>query len=123
MFDHIAIEETIKRLGIPMDDVVSALKIAAEYEKGRQRLKSDRKEKVKRLQYQQRLAAEKVEHPDRCFCKEDGIEVERKWEEDGIIDYYTTYSYYDFEHKHPYQAPYYKCSNCGKKYTMEVAIA
>ena len=119
----IAVQNVSNKLGISPDEIHNALTIAQEYDRERQRLRQDHKEKARRLQYQQQLQKEKIAHPDWCFCREDGFEVERKYEGDGIIKYRTAYSFYDFEKQHPYQEPVFRCSRCGLGYIMQVAIA
>src|SRR3990167_8036445 len=117
--NELAAQMTIEQLGWPtIEDIEKAHRLIVVYNKNAQRIKGDLKLKRRQIEYQRWLADEKVKCPEKCFCDEDGIEVERKWEEDGILGYYTTYMPYDRYHEHPSQSAYYKCSNCGKRYTQ-----
>ena len=122
--NELAAQMTIEQLGWPtMDEIIKAKKLMDVYEKNVQRIKGDNRLKRKQREYRVWLSKEKEEHPDKCFCEKDGIGVHRGYEEDGIIGYFTTFGYYDYYQQHPIDEPWYKCSNCGKKYCIQVAIA
>ena len=124
MINELAAQMTIEQLGWPMmDEIIKAKKLIDVYEKNVQRIKGDNKLKRRQKEYQIWLDKEKEEHPDKCFCKEDGIEVHRGYEKDGIIGYFTSYNYFDFDRRNPIKVPWYRCSNCGKKYCMIIAVA
>lgn len=121
--NELAAQMTIEQLGCSIDDIEKAKKLIDAYEKNVQRVKNDARLKRKQVEYRAWLDHEKELHPDRCYCPEEGVGVERKWEGDGIVEYVTTYSYYDYQKQNPYQDPVYRCSNCGKKYRQIVGIA
>lgn len=124
MINELAAQMTIEQLGWPtIEEIVRAKKLIDVYEKNIQRIKGNNKLKRKQKEYGIWLNREKEDHPDKCYCKEDGVEVERKYEKDGIIGHFTYFSHYDFYNEKPCEGNWYKCSNCGKKYSMIIAMA
>ena len=121
--DNEALKLTSEKLNVSEKAILEAIRIESAYGKIHQGLKDRRKAERHQRETQIALEKEKQERPDLCFCEEEGFTVKRQYEEDGIIEYFTTHGKYDFYHEHPYQEPLYRCSRCGKKYMRLIAMA
>lgn len=122
-FDEDAVARAATELDRSPDEVKAALLVWQTYRKYQKQNKQRRKLHQAHLLAQRQLEEEKRQHPEQCFCLEDGLEVERNPDKDNILRYVTRYYPYDYEQKSPYQVPIYECSRCGKEYIISVAIA
>lgn len=59
----------------------------------------------------------KQQHPDWCFCTEDGVWVERDPLSNKVYgELMLTYSFYDIHKERPIYIDVYRCSVCKKRY-------
>ena len=117
--DPEAVEKTAQKLGIPAEDVQAALRVAEVYRSIHGNLKHERRQRGLEAVAKQRVAEDKRKQPERCFCKEEGLAVERGYEADGIVDYIAMYTPLDHYHKNGWMEPRFRCTNCGKLYIRE----
>ena len=117
--DNDAVIITANKLGLSTDDVISSIRDYHEYERIYQSQKAKRSEEKRKAVYAEWLRTEKEVNPLDCYCEEEGIRVERKYEEDGVVGYFMrrNCSPYDTSGE-LYQEEYYKCSRCGKRYIL-----
>jgi hypothetical protein len=82
---------------------------------------SSNKNKELKRKYKEKIQREKEikKNPNACFCdKSEADESNYIGETEKIY-----YSKYDFNKKRPFSLPIYKCINCEKLITMQVAEA
>lgn len=122
MLDEIAAQITVDQLGCTLEELARADKLMEVYHRNFQRVKYNRKLNAQRAVTKRRIDEEKKKHPNRCFCREEGVDVDRNWESDGILGYITMNSYtITGERTGTYQQEVYRCSVCGKGYIPLVA--
>ncbi len=122
----IAIELTAKEFGISIDDVKHALKISAAHHKHSQKLREQRRLANEEALNRRQLEEAKAASPNRCFCHEEGLEVEHDWKNDLVIRHEKMRSFYPLSftpNGQYYDDPVYQCSRCGKEWRIQVAMA
>ena len=115
--DDEILEEISSRYGISISDVVRSRQISEDYDKEHQKRKQKQKLKAQEEAARKEREEYRRNNPDLCFCVEDGLEVDHKYDEgDEIVGYYMAEvpPYFDATRKE--RRPYFKCTLCGKKY-------
>ena len=125
IFDSESVYDTAEELNLTSAEVERALKIHAAYARHSKRLSNRRKLERQRFLKKKMLAAEKLHNPERCFCIEDGISVERDANSDEVIrcetrKFFTIVGIWTGTYEN---YPIYRCKNCGKEWEMRYAIA
>jgi hypothetical protein len=114
-----AIRQTANQLNCSIAEVEKAIEIYRVYRGHKGREKQKRKQ-LKAAQLQAfAIQKEKDAHPKRCFCDEEGIEVQRSPDTDDVVRYEPGYNTLLGE----IQIPIYKCPNCGKEYHTKIYFA
>jgi hypothetical protein len=123
-FDSESINDTAKELSLSPAEVERALKVAKAYSKHHQRNKARRIAEREKMLRDRALEELKLAHPERCFCVEEGIDVEHGYDSE-VIRYVTrkSFSYIGVWTGEYYDDPVYRCSNCGKEWRMTFAVA
>ena len=113
--DDELLEEIAQRYGVSKLDVVRSRQMSADYDKEYQKRKQKRKLKAQEEAARKEREEYRRNNPDLCFCVEDGLEVDHKYDEgDEIVGYETRMSVLTGK----YQSELFKCRHCGKKYSQ-----
>jgi hypothetical protein len=124
--DDELLEEIAKRYGVSKLDVVRSRQMSAEYDKEHQKRKQQRKLAAQQETKRKEKEKYRREHPDECFCYQDGFgeEANHLYDEgDEIIGYETRYSGITSGRGQTYQSELFKCGRCGRKYGWPIVFS
>ncbi len=121
-----AIELTAKELGLSTEVVERAVRISVVHRKHRKQLRERRRIANAEALNRREIEEAKIREPNRCFCHEEGLEVEHDWKNDLVIRHEKMRSFYPLSftpNGQYYDDPIYQCSRCGKEWRIQVAMA
>ena len=120
-----AFELAAQELGITAEEVERAVRISTVHRKHRKNLREQRRLANVKALNRHELEENKAKYPNQCFCVEEGLIVTRDWHRDRIIrsEKVQSYSILGMPTEQWYDDPVYACSNCGKEYRIQVAMA
>jgi hypothetical protein len=101
---------TTEELECSEEDIRRAIEIFRVYRKHKNREKQKRKTEQKNLKRSAEIQKEKDTYPERCFCQEEGIDVERS-PSDKILRYEPRWNPLMGE----FLSPVCECVHCGKE--------
>jgi hypothetical protein len=121
MIEEDAIHNVSIEHNITPDEIHAAIKIYNLYSREMQKLKTQRKLEREKSLRKLKIQEAKAKLPNRCFCVDEGYDYSiHDTNTDEIIRYFKGFNWYN---PNECMIPVYKCSQCGKEYTIEVAIA
>lgn len=110
--------------GLTREEVIKALEIAKSYDRHYSRFKFARRQERQVFLAKRELEKQKAAHPERCFCIEDGLEVEHDLDTIKVlrVEKRPYYAYPTMERIGDYDEPIYECPRCGKEWQVPAAV-
>lgn len=116
--EDVAKEQTAYKLGISVEKVTYCIEVYQAFSRFVKKNKQARISERERRMYVMAQQEFRSSHPERCFCDADGIEVERKWDEDGIVRTEMVENHGPIvSHPPLVEKKWFRCSRCGKEYS------